>query len=252
MSVKYAFICGEEGNYPVSKMCRWAKVSSSGYYDWRGRGPSPSELRRRRLGVLVEWSFTDSDRTYGYRRVHAHLARLGEVADPETIRALMRDLGLVACQPRPWRPTTTVTGDACDTPDLVQRDFTADAPATKLVGDITYVATWEGWLYLATVLDCHTKQVVGYAMADHLRTSLIVDALTMAARRVAIRPDVTVFHSDRGCQGGFNRSSQRFENGSVRWTPRSGVRTGALGRNYDRRDGRRSPIGKSVNCSGGM
>jgi len=115
VSVKYAFICSEEGNYPVQKMCRWAKVSSSGFYEWRGRGPSPSQLRRR-LAVLVDWSFTDSDGTYGYRRVHAHLARLGEVADLETIRAIMRDLGLVACQPRPWRPTTTVAGDLSSTP----------------------------------------------------------------------------------------------------------------------------------------
>ena len=200
MTVKYAFICGEEGNYPIEKMCLWAKVSRSGYYEWRGRGPSITELRRRRLSALVEWSFQDSDSTYGYRRVHAHLARLGHHADPETIRLLMRELGLVACQPRPWRPTTTVAGDASDTPDLVARDFTCDTPATKLVGDITYVRTWEGWLYLATVLDCHTKQVVGYAMADHLRTSLIIDALTMASERITIRAGITLFHSDRGCQ----------------------------------------------------
>jgi len=200
VTVKYAFICSEEGNYPIEKMCRWARVSRSGYYEWRGRGPSASLLRRRRLSALVQWSFTDSDGTYGYRRVHAHLARLGEPADPETIRLLMRELGLVACQPRPWRPTTTVAGDAASTPDLVLRDFTCPTPATKLVGDITYIRTWEGWLYLATVLDCHTKQVVGYAMADHLRTSLIIDALTMASRKITIRTGITIFHSDRGCQ----------------------------------------------------
>jgi len=200
VKVKYAFICGEEGKYPIDKMCVWAKVSRSGYYEWHGRGPSASQLRRRRLSALVTWSFEDSDGTYGYRRVHAHLARLGEHADPETIRLLMRDLGLVACQPRPWRPTTTVAGDAASTPDLLLRDFTCQRPATKLVGDITYIRTWEGWLYLATVLDCNTKQVVGYAMADHLRTSLIIDALKMASRRINIRTGITIFHSDRGCQ----------------------------------------------------
>lgn len=201
MNVKYAFICGEEGNYRIDKMCLWAKVSRSGYYEWRGRGPSPRELRRRQLAVLVQWSFEDSDGTYGYRRVHAHLARLGQATDPETIRGLMRELGLVACQPRPWRPTTTVAGAAVDSPaDLVMRDFTSDTPATKLVGDITYISTWQGWLYLATVLDCHTKQVVGYAMADHLRTPLIIEALTMAARNIDIRRGITIFHSDRGCQ----------------------------------------------------
>ena len=200
MSVRYAFICGEEGNYPVEKMCAWARVSRSGYYEWRGRGPSAGALRRRQLAVMVKWSFEDSDGTYGYRRVHAHLARVGQVAHSETIRQIMRELGLVACQPRPWRPTTTVAGAAVRTPDLVLRDFTSDTPATKLVGDVTYIATWQGWLYLATVLDCHTKQVVGYAMTDHLRTSLIIDALTMAARNITIRTGVTIFHSDRGCQ----------------------------------------------------
>jgi len=198
--VKYAFICGEEGNYPVAKMCRWAKVSRSGYYEWHGRGPSSTELRRRRLATLVAWSFKDSDGTYGYRRVRAHLARVGQHADPETIRLLMRELALVPCQPGPWRPTTTVAGDVASTPDLLRRDFTCNTPATKLVGDITYIRTWEGWLYLATVLDCHTKQVLGYAMADHLRTALVTDALAMAARKVTIRAGVTVFHSDRGCQ----------------------------------------------------
>lgn len=206
MNVKYAFICGEEGSYPVEKMCRWAKVSRSGYYEWRGRGPSAGVLRRRRLSALVAWSFEDSDGTYGYRRVHAQLARLGHPADPETIRGIMRELGLVACQPRPWRPTTTVAGDAASTPDLVARDFSCDTPATKLVGDITYLRTWEGWLYLATVLDCHTKQVIGYAMAEHLRTSLVTDALMMASKSVTIRTGVTIFHSDRGCQ----YTSQQF------------------------------------------
>lgn len=200
MSVKYAFICGEEANYPIEKMCRWARVSRSGFYEWRGRGPSATSLRRRRLQALVAWSFRSSDATYGYRRVHADLARRGVFADDETIRQVMRDLGLVACQPRPWRPMTTVAGQTASTPDLVRRDFTTATPATKLVSDITYVRTWEGWLYLATVLDCCTKQVIGYAMADHLRTSLVTDAVAMAAEHVRITPGVTIFHSDRGCQ----------------------------------------------------
>ncbi len=94
------------------------------------------------------------------------------------------------------------------TPDLVRRDFTATEPGAKLVGDITYIPTWEGWLYLATVLDCFSKKVVGYAMAEHMRTSLVTDALDMAARNGRIRRGTTVMHTDRGTQGGFNRSSQ--------------------------------------------
>lgn len=200
MSAKYAFICGEEGSYPVLKMCEWAKVSRSGYYEWRGRGPSTSELSRRRLAVLVGWSFQESDGTYGYRRVHADLGRRGVHADDETIRQVMRELGLVACQPRPWRPVTTIAGDAAATPDLLCRDFTATAPGTKLVGDITYIKSWQGWLFLATVLDCFSKKIIGYAMADHMRTSLVTEALAMGARNITIRPGETIFHSDRGCQ----------------------------------------------------
>jgi transposase InsO family protein len=169
-------------------MCRWANVSASGYFEWRGRGPSRTQLRRDRLAAQVQWSFDRSDGTYGYRRVHADLARHSIAADDETIRQIMRELGLVACQPRPWRPMTTVAGDASTTPDLLRRDFTASVPGTKLVGDITYIRTWEGWLYLATVLDCCTKKVVGYAMAEHMRTSLITDALARAAGTISIQP----------------------------------------------------------------
>lgn len=207
MSLKYGFIHGEEGNFPLERMCTWARVSRSGYYTWRGRRwasaagrLTAAERRRAELAALIRWIFDRSDGTYGYRRVHAELARRGVPVDDETVRRLMRELDLRPCQPRPWRPVTTLAGDAATTPDLVQRDFTARAPGDKLVGDITDVRTWQGWLYLATVLDCATRKVVGYAMADHLRTSLVTAALAMAARNGYIRRGVTIFHSDRGCQ----------------------------------------------------
>lgn len=124
---------------------------------------------RADLQAKIAHAFTHSDSTYGYRRIHAQLARWGTTVDPETVRLIMRDLRLVPYQPRPFRPTTTIAGDAGTLPDLLNRDFTSDAPACKLVGDITYIRTWQGWLYLATVLDCFSKKVVGYAMADHMR-----------------------------------------------------------------------------------
>lgn len=200
MSVRYAFIHGEEGNYPISSMCRWAGVSRSGYHDWRGRPVSERAARRADLAIVIKFSFDESDETYGYRRVHADLLAWGYRVDDETVRVIMRELGLVPCQPRPWRPVTTVAGDAAATPDLVGRDFTASEPGLRLVGDITYIATWQGWLYLATVLDCCTKKVVGYAMADHLRTSLVTAALDMADHNGHIRAGMTVMHSDRGVQ----------------------------------------------------
>lgn len=180
-------------------MFKWAGVSKSGYYDWKKKPTSATSERREYLKGKIRKIFDDSHGTYGYRRVHAALARQGEAAGPELVRALMRDMQLVACQPRPWRLTTTPDPDAATTPDLVRRNFTAAAPGTKMIGDITYIKTWEGWLYLATVIDCHTKMVFGYAMADHMKTSLVAEAIDMAVRNHHI-PRRAIFHSDRGCQ----------------------------------------------------
>lgn len=199
MSAKYEFIDGEKANYPVVRMCAWSGVSTSGFYEWRARPVSATTERREGLKVAIGEIFTDSDGTYGYRRSHKELIRRGIRAGVELVRSLMRDLGLVPCQPRPWRPTTTIPGDGTGIPDLVHRDFTAAAPGLKLVGDITYIPTWQGWMYLATVIDCHTKACIGYAVADHMRTSLVIAALDMAATNYELAPGA-IFHSDRGTQ----------------------------------------------------
>ncbi len=199
MTEKFEFIDAQKADFPMVKMCEWVDVSTSGYYEWRDRPASATATRRAHLARLVKAIFDHSDQTYGYRRVHAQLVRQGEQVSPELVRELMRELDLVACQPRPWRPTTTVPGDPGPIPDLVNRDFTATAPGQKMVGDITYIHTWQGWLYLATVIDCYTKACIGYAMADHLRTELVTDALTMAARNYPLVKGA-IFHSDRGTQ----------------------------------------------------
>ena len=227
MNAKYAFIHGEEGNYPLRRMCAWARVSRSGYYEWRDREPSATSRWRAELGEIIEFVFKDSDGTYGHRRVHAALARLGRPCDPQTVRAIMAERGLVPCQPRPRRPVTTIASDAGQTPDLLKRDFTADEPGAKLVGDITYISTWAGWVYLATVLDCFSKKVVGYAMDSHMRTELVTAALGMAHRNGHIRKGVTIFHSDRGTQ----YTSQEFAD----YTQKAGIRrsVGRTGICYD-------------------
>jgi putative transposase len=202
VSDKYAFIDAEYagGCAPtIERMCRWLQVSKSGYYEWLHRPPSATAQRRALLKIKIAALFEASDDTSGYRRLHAALVRGGERVGPELVRELMRELGLVACQPRPWRTTTVQGGEQTTTPDLVNRDFTADAPGCKLVGDITYIRTWAGWLYLATVIDCFNKEVIGYAMADHMRTSLVADALGMAARNHTLAAGC-IFHSDRGTQ----------------------------------------------------
>lgn len=200
MSEKFAFIDAKKAQYPIVKMCTWLDVSTSGYYEWRDRPASASAQRRDRLATLIQVIFDESDRTYGYRRVHAALARQGEDCCPELVREIMRELGLVPCQPRPWRPITTQPGEGAESiPDLVARDFTAAAPGTKLVGDITYLPTWQGFAYLATVIDCCTKECIGYAIADHMRAELVIDALRMAARNYCLEPGA-IFHTDRGSQ----------------------------------------------------
>lgn len=186
------------GVLSVARMCALLEVSRSGFYEWRGRPASATAARRDSLKLVITKSFSDSDGTYGYRRVHADLVAWGVPAGPELVRALMRELGLQACQPRPWRHTLTeADGTAGALPDLVGRNFTAAAPGTKLVGDITYIPTWEGWVFLATVIDCHTKAVIGWAMDDNYKTPLITAAIAMAARNHTLSP-AAVFHSDRG------------------------------------------------------
>lgn len=198
MSSKYEFIDAEKANYPIVKMCRWAKVSTSGFYEWRSRPVSATAERRVALSVDIRRIFDEFDETYGYRRVHQQLQAEGIEAGPELVRDIMRTEELVACQPKPYKVTTLA--DGADGPaDLVCRDFTAAAPGTKLVGDITYIRTWAGWVYLATVIDCYSRMVIGWAMADHMRTSLITDALDAARQNYTVETDC-IFHSDRGSQ----------------------------------------------------
>jgi transposase InsO family protein len=180
-------------------MCAWLAVSKSGFYEWADRPDSATARRRGELSLVIRKAFEESDATYGHRRIHAQLVRWGVAVSLELVRALMRALDLQPCQPKPWRPITTLAGDAAAIPDLLARDFTAQAPGVKLVGDITYIPTWEGFSYLATVIDCHTKECIGYAMADHMRTDLVIAALDMAARRYPLTQGA-IFHSDRGSQ----------------------------------------------------
>jgi putative transposase len=197
----YEFIDAEyatrENAPTITQMCAWLEVSKSGFYDWRCRPESATAKRREKLRLLIRRIFDDSDGTYGYRRIAEQLARWGVHAGTELVRKLMRQLGLVACQPRPWRPSTTKQGPAGPIPDLVRRDFTAQVPGEKMVGDITYIPTWRGWAFLATVIDCATRKVIGWAVDDNYRTPLIAAAIKMAARNVDL-PAGAIFHSDRG------------------------------------------------------
>lgn len=200
MSDIYEFIDGEKADFPIVMMCEVLEVSRSGFYEWRDRPVSATASRRADLLVEITKIFHSHEGRYGHRRIHRILLRQGRQCGVELVRGLMAQAGLRAVRPRKWQVTTRPDKQAAaKVPDLVRRDFTASAPGAKLVGDITYVYTWEGWVYVATVIDCYSKAVVGWAVADHMRTELVEDAINMAVRNIRI-PAGAVFHSDRGSQ----------------------------------------------------
>jgi transposase InsO family protein len=192
-------IDAEKAYYPIVWMCRLLGVSRSTFYAWRNQAETAGAARRRELAEHVRRVFSAARGTYGCRRVTAALNRDSIACSVGLVADLMRELGLRACQPRAYKRTTLPGDQPMCSPDLIGRDFTAERPGVRLVGDITYLRTGEGWLYLATVIDLATRMVIGWQTAEHLRTSLVVDALTMAKRHGHVLPGA-VFHADRGCQ----------------------------------------------------
>ena len=196
----YGFIDGEKAAFPVVMMCQVLEVSRSEYYVWRDAPMTATATRRAALFEAATKIYHQNDGRYGYRRVHQILLRQGHECGPELVRDLMKEAELRGCRPKKWQVTTRPDKQAAaKVPDLVRRDFSAVTAGAKLVGDITYVWTWEGWVYLATVIDCYSKAVVGWAVADHMRTELVTDAISMAARNLRL-PKNAIFHSDRGSQ----------------------------------------------------
>ncbi len=150
-------VAGEKPEFPVARMCAWAGVSGSGFYAWRRRAPSAAARRREWLAGEVARVFAASNGVFGYRKVHAQLAAEGIVVCDRLVRDLMAEQGLESCHPAPWRHLTQPDGSP-PAPDLVARDFTATRPGVRLVGDITQIDTWEGPVFLATVIDLYNRQ----------------------------------------------------------------------------------------------
>ena len=192
-------IDAEKANYKIAWMCRLLGVPRSSFYAWRNRAETAAAARRRELAVLVTAAFEAGRGAYGCRRVAALLNRDGHPCSVGLVADLMREQGLRACQPRAYKRTTLPGEQPVTSPDLIGRDFTAAAPGQRLVGDITYLRTGEGWLYLATVIDLATRMVTGWQLADHMRTSLVTDALAMAITHGHVQPGA-IFHSDKGAQ----------------------------------------------------
>jgi transposase InsO family protein len=199
--VTFAFIRDAlAGEFPVDLCCEVLGVSRSGYYAWRDRPQSDRARRADELAVKLEAVHAAHRGVYGSPRLRAALVAAGERVSENTVAKLMRRRGIRARAKRRFVPRTTDSAHASPVADnVLARDFAADMPDRKWAADITYVPTGEGWLYVAGVLDLCTRRLVGWAMADHMETSLVADALRMAlARR---RPPAgLVHHSDRGCQ----------------------------------------------------
>ena len=186
------------GGVRVAVACRVLRVSGSGYYEWRGRAPSPRALADQALTVQIREIHACSRGTYGAPRIHAEL-RLGRGlrCSRKRVARLMRAASLCGIYRRRWRRADPV---APVHEDLVRRRFVADAPDRLWLTDITEHATREGKVYLAAVLDVYARRIVGWSIADHLRSELVVDALEMARWRRRPAPGQTVLHSDRGTQ----------------------------------------------------
>ncbi len=203
---RYRFIASEKANFPVRLMCRVLEVSPSGFYDWCTRAPSDRAVSDAALLEKIRKVFTKHRGRYGAPRIHAELREEhGLRVSRKRVARLMRLDGLEGRHQRKRRGLTRQDKTAAPAPDLLGRQFAAApdpdsaVPGARMVGDITYLATGEGWLYLADVLDLTSRAVLGYAMADHMRAELVCDALRMAAGRYRL-PDRAVFHSDRGSQ----------------------------------------------------
>ena len=198
----YPFIEAEKSRQRnVKRACELLKVSRSAYYAARDGQASDRARQDTELAARVKAVHEESKGRYGSPRVHAQLRAQGRRHSRKRIARIMRQSGLQGRAAKRWKKTTIPDPAAAARADRIRRDFTADASKlnTRWCGDITYIATWEGWLYLATVIDIASRRVVGYAMADHLRTELIAGALSNAVAARDPEPGV-IFHSDRGCQ----------------------------------------------------
>ena len=184
----------------MSMMCRVLEVSRAGYYAWRGRGPSERDEQNVELVAEIVEIHDESRGTYGSPRVHAELRERGFEVSRKRVEKQMREQGIVGRRRPRFRRTTDSNHDDPIAPNVVARNFEVDEPDRVWVADITYVWTLQGWMYLAVILDLFSRRVVGWSMAEHMRTDLVLDALRAALGKRAPSEAGLVFHSDRGSQ----------------------------------------------------
>jgi putative transposase len=205
----FRLIEAKRAQHPVSLLCSVLGVSRAGYYAWKHRPRSPRARHDDELLSLIRQIHSESGGSYGWPRVHAELRHRGVRVSRKRVARLMRQAGLSGLLVRRRGKTTIRVPGVRPAPDLVGREFTAAAPNRLWAADLTEIATWEGKLYLAVVIDCFSRRCVGWAMAEHMRAELVVEALEMAVWQRKPDPGL-VHHSDQGSQPGLNRSSQRL------------------------------------------
>lgn len=195
---RYRFVEAESRRYSVTQLCRIAQVSRTAYYEWQDGQPSQRERDDAALLAKIKAIHAASDGQYGVPRVLAELQAQGHEVGRKRVTRLMKVAGLRGRRPPRWIRTTTPEPTPPAIPDRVHGQFEAPSPDVLWVGDITYIRTWEGWLYLATVIDVFSRRVIGFALAGHMRASLVCDALTMAVATRGGTVEGVIFHSDRG------------------------------------------------------
>jgi len=205
--VKYAFMNEYQAHYKISAMCRVFDVSRSGYYEWLTRDPSEHKKEDDRLRAIIKESFEQSRQTYGSRRVQSDLSEQGNSVSRQRIARLMKEENLQVKTKKKFRVTTDSKHHLPVATNLLNREFSVDEPNKVYTGDITYVWTEEGWLFLAVVLDLFSRYVVGWSMSARMKAALVCQAMEMACQRRSSRGEI-IAHSDRGSQ----YASEEYQN----------------------------------------
>jgi len=189
----------EKANFPIELMCQVLEISRSAWYAWKNRPESIRKQSDRLTLGKIRKVYKDSRGTYGSPRITTDLREQGEIVNRKRVARLMRENGIVGSPEPKWLVTTESNHDMPVAPNLLGRNFTVDAPDQVWVGDITYIWTYRGWSYLATVIDLFSRRIVGWALEDNMRSELVEKALKMAIRQRSVEPGL-IFHSDRGSQ----------------------------------------------------
>jgi putative transposase len=235
-----AYIHAHKDRWGVEPICRVLPIAPSTYYAATRRPASARAVRDAKLKVEIARVHAEQFGVYGARKVWRQLGREGTCVARCTVERLMGELGLEGVRRGKVRRTTTPDATTARPADLVDRHFAAQRPNQLWVADLTYVASWSGFVYVAFVVDAFSRFLVGWQASRSLRTDLALDALEMAIWRRQAQLDGLVHHSDRGSQGGFNRSSQHLDHGGVEWDEQGG----RCGRHRSGRGGSGPRIGR--------